>query len=350
MNKITIAIKGNCPICGFPVMALEVAADGKDILHPYCCRCGDYFITDEAISRLPKNPNQKLAISAFITHNQKIVIKSQDIEKLSRLHQIIPPEKADIMLQIFAEKNPVPGKSIQNLWKRYAKLDNIIRRPDFMDLAQKADPNYLECLNIVAQCQIVDVSELIYLTEKILIKNKAFLEVESTDIWKITPRGWDHIYSLQTANRDSQAAFVAMRFLDKLKDFSDKYIMPAIFNAGYKPIRVDMEQHNDLIDDRIIAGIRGSKFIVADLTENSYGVYFETGFARDLGLPVIYLCNKKYFEEKGVHFDINHYSFLLWKDDKGPEIMEKLQLRIEATIGRGTYSQELEKNTQLPQK
>ncbi len=99
-----------------------------------------------------------------------------------------------------------------------------------------------------------------------------------------------------------------------------------------------MEEHLDLIDDRIVAGIRKSKFIVADLTENSYGVYYEAGFARGLGLPVIYLCNKKYFEEQKVHFDINHYSFLLWENDKGDTIKDNLQLRIEATIGRGSYS------------
>jgi len=160
----------------------------------------------------------------------------------------------------------------------------------------------------------------------------------SENRWIITPSGWEHIYSLRSANRDSQSACIAMRFLPELIDYNDKYIIPAIINAGYKPIRVDMEEHLDLIDDRIVAGIRKSKFIVADLTENSYGVYYEAGFARGLGLPVIYLCNKKYFEEQKVHFDINHYSFLLWENDKGDTIKDNLQLRIEATIGRGSYS------------
>ena len=72
-----------------------------------------------------------------------------------------------------------------------------------------------------------------------------------------------------------------MRFIPELISYCDDYIMPAVIKAGYKPIRVDTEQHNDLIDDRIIAGIRESKFIVADLAENSYGVYFESGFAED---------------------------------------------------------------------
>lgn len=145
------------------------------------------------------------------------------------------------------------------------------------------------------------------------------MEVEGNDLWKITPAGWDHIYSLRSTNRDSQSAFIAMRFLPHLTGYCNNYIEPAILDAGYKPIRVDKEQHNDLIDDRIVAGIRKSKFIVADLTENSYGVYYEAGFARGLGLPVLYTCSKEYFEDKdkGVHFNVNHYSFLQWENDKG---------------------------------
>jgi hypothetical protein len=92
-----------------------------------------------------------------------------------------------------------------------------------------------------------------------------------------------------------------------------------------------------LIDDEIIAGIRRSKFVVADFTENSYGAYYEAGFARGFNLSVIYLCNEQCFSEEKTkpHFDVNHYSMTLWDYDKGNELAEKLKNRIEATIGRG---------------
>ena len=46
-----------------------------------------------------------------------------------------------------------------------------------------------------------------------------------------------------------------------------------IRNAGYKSLRVDQKEHNNDITDEIIAGIRGSKFLVAELTGHRNGVY-----------------------------------------------------------------------------
>ena len=108
-------------------------------------------------------------------------------------------------------------------------------------------------------------------------------------------------------------------------------------DAGYKPVKINQVQHNNLIDDEIIANIRRSKFMVVDLTRNSYGAYFEAGFGRGLGLEIIYTCEDEYFHKEKVHFDTNHYPFILWKFNEGEEFKKALQMRIEATIGRGNY-------------
>ena len=160
MNEITLLIKAPCSICGFPILKIEEDPNVGDILHCYCSKCGEYYITDEAKGRLPKDRDQKLAISAFIALNQKIKIKSQDVERLSRLPKMITPEKAETLLMI------IPGKSIPNIWKRYSRLVDFVRKPDFKELAQKEDISYLEILNTIARCQIIDVAELIYITEK----------------------------------------------------------------------------------------------------------------------------------------------------------------------------------------
>ena len=323
-----------CPICGLPFNNLRKESG---IFYIDCYRCGNYGITNEATDRVQGfEPNQRIAISSFIFRNQNTKIRLQDIDKLSNLPISIPPEKADKLLLALVKRYPTAGNSFFNLWKIWGSIINQINNSKFREFIEQ----YKLDLRLIAEAEIISSPELQYIWETFLTQTKQYLLHEGKDNFKISPAGWDHIYSLQSANRDSQSAFIAMRFLKPLTDYCDSYIIPAIYNAGYKPIRVDMEQHNDLIDDRIVASIRRSKFIVVDLTENSYGVYYEAGFARGLGLPVIYLCNKKYFEEKGVHFDINHYSFLLWEDDKGAEILEKLQLRIEATLGRGTYNPE----------
>ena len=151
------------------------------------------------------------------------------------------------------------------------------------------------------------------------------------------PEGWRYIEELKSQNIESNKIFIAMRFKDELLNFFDDYIEPAIREAGYDPIRIDKHVHDNIIDDEIIASIRKSKLIVSDFTDNSSGVYFETGFARGLNLPVIYLCEKQKFEDEKQkpHFDVNHYPFLLWERDKGEKIKKELRLRIESLIGRG---------------
>ena len=59
-------------------------------------------------------------------------------------------------------------------------------------------------------------------------------------------------------------------------------IETAISGAGYKPVRIDKHQHNNRIDDEIVAAIRQSRFVVADFTQQRGGVYFEAGLAMGL--------------------------------------------------------------------
>ena len=156
---------------------------------------------------------------------------------------------------------------------------------------------------------------------------------------KISPKGWEYLDSLKNKNTSSIICFIAMKFDDRLMNFSDNWVESAVSESGYKPIRINKVQHNNLIDDEIITAIRQSKFIIADLTGNSFGVYFESGYARGFGLETIYICEKGFFEKEKIHFDINHYPFLLWEEGKGEEFKKDLQFRIEATLGKGSYHQ-----------
>ena len=58
--------------------------------------------------------------------------------------------------------------------------------------------------------------------------------------------------------------------------------------------------------------IRDAKFVIADLTHDNNGAYWEAGYAEGLGKPVVYICEKTKFEDKnnGTHFDVNHCTTL----------------------------------------
>jgi len=103
-------------------------------------------------------------------------------------------------------------------------------------------------------------------------------------------------------------------------------IEPAVGACGYDALKINNEEHNEKICDRIEATIRQSRFIVADFTENKPGVYYEAGLARGLGIPVIW-CVKETDIQK-LHFDTRQYNHIVWKDES--DLREKLELRIRA--------------------
>ena len=131
----------------------------------------------------------------------------------------------------------------------------------------------------------------------------------------------------------STSAFVAMWFGSEMSDVYDNAIHPAIGANGFEAIRVDRTEHNDKIDDRIVAEIRRSRFLVADFSCGEDGarggVYYEAGFASGLGKPVIYTVREA--DLLRVHFDTRQFNHVVWKDTQ--HLRAALELRIAATIG-----------------
>ena len=82
------------------------------------------------------------------------------------------------------------------------------------------------------------------------------------------------------------------RFVNSLRPLFEEGIFPGITNAGYEAVRDDRTQHNNKIDDEIIALIRRCKFVVADFSLNCGGIYFEAGFAMGLNRPVIWTARE----------------------------------------------------------
>ncbi|PZC47483.1 MAG: Nucleoside 2-deoxyribosyltransferase [Chloroflexi bacterium] len=180
-----------------------------------------------------------------------------------------------------------------------------------------------------------DGGELAYLLEALV--KRGLLEDEGGLIppaelapvtYRLTPEGWQRLDQLRRTQTDSDQAFVAMSFDESVREAWDASIRPALVATGYRPIRMDQVEHNEKIDDRIIAEIRRCGLVVADFTEHKHGVYFEAGFALGLGIPVIWTCRSG--DEKKAHFDTRQYNHILWNDVD--ELKQRLIDRIQATI------------------
>jgi len=124
----------------------------------------------------------------------------------------------------------------------------------------------------------------------------------------ISPAGWIRIGELQSAGARTDQVFVAMSFKPALESAWRDGLSAGIAAAGYRPLRVDKDEHNEKICDRIISEIRRSAFLVADVTRHRQGVYFEAGYAMGLGIPVIWTCQKR--EMNRAHFDTRQYNHI----------------------------------------
>lgn len=153
--------------------------------------------------------------------------------------------------------------------------------------------------------------------------------------WILSVGGHARLSELRQQRTNSSDAFVAMWFDESMDTVWEEGIKPGIQDAGYRPVRIDGTEHNDKIDDRIIAQIRRSRFVVADFTQGMTGarggVYYEAGFAHGLNLPVIFTCRKDLIES--VHFDTRQYNHITW--ESVAELRSRLAERISATIGDG---------------
>ncbi len=150
----------------------------------------------------------------------------------------------------------------------------------------------------------------------------------------VTVNGYGFIEEANTAP-DSTQAFVAMWFSEEMDDAYSKGIKPAIDEAGYKSLRIDLKMDVKKIDDEIFAEIRRSRFLVADMTQGDDGarggVYFEAGLAEGLGLPVLYSCRKD--RMKHLAFDTRQFFHIEW--DTPDELRKDLATRIRARVGQG---------------
>jgi len=143
--------------------------------------------------------------------------------------------------------------------------------------------------------------------------------------------GWRRVNELQSAaeREKSKRVFVAMWFDEETNAAFQEGISLAIRDdCGFDPKRIDLTEFNEDVVAEIYAEIRSSRFVVADLTGHRLGVYFEAGYAKGLGLPVIFTCRDDAL--KSSHFDVRNYNTVVWHDPE--ELRRKLTNRIRGTI------------------
>jgi hypothetical protein len=150
------------------------------------------------------------------------------------------------------------------------------------------------------------------------LKGEGLFEVESGRPdgkigFRLSMKGWNRYADLKHRSVHSNVAFMAMQFGDPELDHAfESCFVPAVRRTGFELRRVTDKQGAGNIDTQIEARIRTARFLIADLTHDNRGAYWEAGLAYGLYVPVIYTCEKGKFEREGTHFDTSHHVTIKW--------------------------------------
>ncbi len=142
----------------------------------------------------------------------------------------------------------------------------------------------------------------------------------------LTLEGWKRYEQEKRGKLKGNYGFIAMQFGDPdLDSFVENVVKPAV----KKEIEYDLVDMRDVaragvIDDIMRVQIRDADFVIADLTHGNQGAYWEAGYAEGLGKPVVYICERTKFQERGTHFDTNHCTTVPWSKDTPDEFSQEL--------------------------
>jgi len=302
----------SCPICNSKCEVKE-----KDFKRNITCpSCGPYSLSNLQGSPIfPQNTRHLIAGYLYETKMQRIdLLNSGEMEPIFLNEGTIQKILSDSLIPKRVMQHL--DKIVLNLYKRNEGFLTVLKASDYMPAMGYAKDlkEFMMMFNALQKLGYMDERNM------------------------LTIKGLQYAESLLTSNRNSINVFIAMKFSDELKTIKESAIKPACEKCGFTAFTVDEEEHNDDIPDKIISGIKTSRFVVADFTENNLGVYYEAGYAKGLGLPVIKTCKKEWFDKKDemgnrvnkLHFDVEHDNLILWVDSD--DFAKKLEARIRATI------------------
>lgn len=129
--------------------------------------------------------------------------------------------------------------------------------------------------------------------------------------------------------------FVAMMFSDETNDVYQNCYKKVIQSLNYACMRIDEKDFTGSIISEITSEISDSVAIIADLTGNRGGVYYEAGVARGLQLcnhpiKLLLTCKQDFFNKEKVHFDVSGDNILLYNDTS--DLIEKLNKRLQTVL------------------
>jgi hypothetical protein len=302
MPYTTVEKIGTCTVCTSPANILRTSFGVGELVD--CSRCGDFEVDHGVADEvgLPFAGPKKQALASYTIRKMqasgRAPLTREFFRELERRALPTPAEASDNLIIWIAEQaDGRPGAQVQIIFPHAGLLGAI-------GAVNEAEVSWI-------------VNSL---TARRLLHG---VPMEKGYNGFLTIKGWEKYEELRRAHVSSSFAFFARQFANAdLNTVFDDCLRPAVEATGYKLRTVT--QRAGLIDAIIEDEIRRCRFLIADLSDDNAGAYWEAGFAEGLGKPVIYICRA----EKSTHFDTAHRHTVKW--DLGS--LDETAVRLKAVI------------------
>lgn len=284
-----------------------------------CDICGTYELTIEAHTSLRKPTPQE---SSILSHKIRIASAKNDSKMLMVTDDMLvswlsegtlpsPAMQAENLIRFIGDEVSRSGKNIFTLPLHIYAIMGSFSYKSSIDLAKELWERGLLRINphAAATGAIKDVT--------------------------LSLDGWERYEAGKRGEFEGNYGFIAMKFRDAVLDpFVEDIVKPTVKEGtGYDLVHMDNVTRAGVIDNIMRVQIRDSAFVIADLTHDNHGAYWEAGYAEGLGKPVVYICEETKFDKKKSHFDTNHCTTVLWSKDD-PKKLEKFKRQLVATLRR----------------
>ncbi|HDD45250.1 MAG TPA: hypothetical protein ENG63_10405 [Candidatus Desulfofervidus auxilii] len=328
-----------CPICKFKAFKTESGKKG-DCFFIVCPRCGEYEISETLNAEL-KSKEPDLMLSSYLRRLYEFrkddepigPLTTYNIDSLKKDAERSKPEYSEkiyLLLKAIEHIQEYTGEDII-VWNSSGSESNFDKakfelfRAYFLAMTYSSRGKELEYL-------FHSLRELGYLQYSNVMLN---LQEGFPNYINITPYGYKYLEEIRNKERfETNKVFIAMAFKPE-NDNIYKTIKQVLNKLGYDAVRVDKEHYTGYIIDFILAEIKESRFVVAEITDKNLNVFFEFSYALGHKIPVIPLLKKEKDEKdpfEKIPFDIKQFNTIVYENEE--QLKEKLRDRIRNLFGR----------------
>lgn len=308
-----------CPVCKNDLCAPRSSFGHRDAYRFSCPHCGDFILSHSLLVNLPHDLETHQDAAAKISHalrraqekNRVAEFSTATVAEVLKRPLPRPQEQADLLIRWLAQNVLGPGEPVSLDFTKHGGIIGAKSLGGFGLVLSHLVKSGL----LIGRCA------------------EHFANANTGSTVTLSFQGWEYYERLAKGGAVYRKAFMAMKFGEpELESMFKTVFKSAAEQAGFDLFKLDDVPKAGLIDDRLRVEIQASDFLIADLTHNNLGAYWEAGYAEGLGKPVIYTCKRSKFKATKTHFDTNHHLTIVWDTGSPATAGENLKATIRATL------------------